>query len=385
MLANTLKLLEKLVSFDTTSVYSNLDLIEWVSGLLGNQGIKSELIYNTDKTKANIFASISNFNGASHEAGIILSGHTDVVPVAGQNWQSDPFKLTEQDGKLLGRGTTDMKGFIACCLAMVPIWQSHAKNNRLKHPIHLAFSYDEEIGCLGVRPLIDYIQAKNLNLAGCIVGEPTNMVPVIAHKGLLAYRCCVRGKAAHSALPQGGVNAIYYASKLINYLYELADNEIKNSIQNQGFDVPYSTLNVGVIKGGTALNIIAQDCEFNFDYRYLPSVNPEILISKIKSYAQNLTDAMQKESKESAINFELLADVAGLNNTKKTEFLSYLKALTHNNHCLKVSYATEAGLFSKANIPAIICGPGNINIAHQANEYIEITELEKCLLFLSQI
>jgi len=348
---------------------------------LKNLGIASRFVYNSEKTKANLFATI----GDSPRPGIVLSGHTDVVPVKDQAWESDPFKAVVKDGKIYGRGTCDMKSFIAVCLAKTP----ELIAAKLSAPIHFAFSYDEEVGCLGVRGLLDDMARNNLRPAGCIVGEPTDMRVVIAHKGKRAYRCCVRGQEAHSSLTTSGVNAIEFASDLILYMRRMAERMQRSEQRQPGFDVPFTTLLTTVIKGGMSFNntnTIPSECEFVFEYRYLPGVDPDQIINEVRDYAHTeLLPYMRGVAPESNIKFDLKLSYPGLNTEEQAEIADLAARLAPQSAFGKVAFGTEAGLFQQAGIPSVICGPGDIQQAHRPNEFISLEQVAKCETFIDKL
>ena len=376
--AETWAMIRQLVAFDTTSRESNLGLIEWVRDWLRALGVESRLTYDSDRKKANLFATVRK--GA--QGGIVLSGHTDVVPVDGQPWDTDPFEATIRDDRIYGRGSADMKSFIGTALAMTPRFLEAD----LAAPVHFALSYDEEVGCLGVRGLIEDLARNAIAPAGCIVGEPTSMQPVIAHKGKRAYRCCVRGKEAHSALTPQGVNAIEYAAKLVVYVRHLADRMRELETRDHAFDVPFTTLQTGVIKGGTAANIVPRDCEVHFEFRYLPGVDPDALEREIKDYAERvLLPEMRAVDPATAIAFETKAEIPGLDMAERDGLTDLAKSLARNQTVSKVAYATEAGLFQRAGIPSIICGPGSIEQAHKPNEYIALEQVALCESFMERL
>jgi acetylornithine deacetylase len=380
--AETWDLIQRLVGFDTTSRDSNLGLIEWVRDWLKRQGVESRLTYDPSGTKANLFATIQK----GTRAGIVLSGHTDVVPVDGQPWDTDPFKATIKDERIYGRGSADMKSYIAAALAMTPRFLAAD----LKSPVHFALTYDEEIGCLGVRGLIADLARAGIKPAGCVIGEPTGMQPVVAHKGKRAYKCCFRGREAHSALTPQGVNAIEYAARLVVYIRHLADRMRDCETRDNGFDVPFTTLQTGVIKGGTAANIVPRDCEVHFEFRYLPGVDPEALEREIKSYAERvLLPEMRAVDPATFISFETKAEIPGLNpaveRTEQDRVTSLAQTLARNASIAKVAFATEAGLFQRAGIPSIICGPGSIGEAHKPNEFITLEQVALCESFMERL
>ncbi len=379
MIQRTTKILRDLIGFDTTSHLSNLALLESIQLLLDALDIPYELTFNADKSKANLFATI----GDDSVPGLVLSGHTDVVPVAGQNWSSDPFALREASGKLYGRGTSDMKGFVAVCLAMADTFKQAA----LPIPIHFAFSYDEEIGCLGVRDLIAELNDRKIKPLACIVGEPTSMQIVSAHKGMLDTLCSVKGCAGHSSRPDMGVNAIVAASGLIDKIQSLADDIKTNGPFDARFTPPHSTLHVGKINGGTAVNIIPQLCEFEYEIRNIPSQDPREIAHKVEQYAQQrLLPAMKAVASQSDITWQTLAQFPGLDTPEAAPLNTWMQAVLKDQSELgAVSYGTEAGLFSDIGIPTIVCGPGSIDQAHRPDEFVEISQLEGCIQFMFSV
>ena len=376
---NSIEILKKLVSFDTTSFKSNLDLIKFIENYLNDLNIKSELIYDETKNKANLFTTI----GPNLQGGIVLSGHTDVVPITKQNWTSDPFILTERDNKLFGRGSSDMKGFIAIVLSRV----SNMVEKKLKKPIHLAFSYDEEIGCVGVHSLLDLIKKKSINPEFCIVGEPTSMEMVIGHKGKHAYDVKVDGLSCHSGQAPYGVNAINYASKLINYIEEInKEKSIKGPFDNE-YEIPYSTLHTGLIKGGTILNIVPNLCQFEFEIRHLAEDDPLEIIQRIKQYTEELLiKEMHNISSKTNIEINEKINYPGLNISESISPVKQVKELLGNSSHKKVIFGTEGGLFKRElNLPTIICGPGSIDQAHKPDEFISIQQIEKGGTFIDKL
>lgn len=369
--------LTHLISFDTTSKHSNLTLINSLQDWFSKYNIPVRLTYHSDKQKANLFATIPGRDN-NLDGGLILSGHTDVVPVDDQKWDSNPFKAVIRDDRLYGRGAADMKGFLAVILALVPMIQELA----LSYPIHFAFSFDEEVGCLGVPLLIADMIQTNMKPTMCIVGEPTNMRPVIAHKGIQAFHCRIHGHATHSSLTSQGCNAIEYAAKLIYHIRKIADRFSANGLFDQEFDVPYSTISTNLIKGGTALNVIPSLCEFFFDLRYLPKMKPESVIAEINDYIHHeLLPAMQREKSLANIKIENKGAVPSFEVDPSHPFIDLIRKISRENP-YKVAYATEAGLFQQANILTIVWGPGSIEQAHGANEYIALEQLNKCENYL---
>ena len=377
----TLEMIQKLISFDTTSRDSNLGLIEWVRDWLKPQGIESTLVYDRENRKANLFATIHGKSGHAPRPGIVLSGHTDVVPVDGQAWDSDPFQATIRDGRLYARGACDMKGFLGTALAMAPRFAQA----ELKAPIHFALSYDEEVGCIGVRGLIELLSKQGFKAAGVIVGEPTSMNVVVAHKGKRAFRCTVHGRESHSALTPQGVNAIEYAARLITYIRMMADRMQQLEARDHGFDVPFTTMQTGTIRGGTAANIVPKECVFDWEFRYLPGANPDAIENEVRSYAASLLPEMQKVAAETGIDFDLKSAIPG-SDAKETDDLTQLAlALARKPGVSKVAYATEAGLFEQAGLPSIICGPGSITQAHKPNEYCDLEQIVLCETFMDRL
>tara|TARA_B110000914_G_scaffold156444_1_gene137500 strand:+ start:1824 stop:2981 length:1158 start_codon:yes stop_codon:yes gene_type:complete len=375
----SLDLLQTLIGFDTTSFKSNLNLIKFIENYLNQYEIKSELVYDDTKNKANLFATI----GPNSTGGIVLSGHTDVVPVSNQKWDTDPFQLIEKDQKLYGRGASDMKSFIALVLSRVP----KIIEKKLSKPIHLAFSYDEEIGCVGVHGLLDLIEKKSIKPEFCIVGEPTSMEVVIGHKGKHAYSVKVDGLSCHSGQAPFGVNAINYASKLIAYIDELNKEKSINGPFDQDYEVPYTTLHTGLINGGTILNIVPNLCEFEFEIRNLATDDPLKLVNKIKDYAnQKLINDMHKVSSKTGIHFNEKVNYPALDISADIKPVKKIKELLNNQKHKKVVYGTEGGLFkNRFDIPTIVCGPGSIDQAHKPNEYISIEQIKKCSNFLDNL
>ena len=377
--SKAIELLKALVGFDTTSYNSNLNLIDFIQSYLLSYGVESTLIHDESGKKANLYATI----GRIDVGGVMLSGHTDVVPVEGQEWNSDPFSLKELDGNLYGRGSADMKGFIALVLSRIPEMVS----SELKQPIHLAFSYDEEIGCVGVQRMLDLLEHQPIKPNCCIIGEPTSMEVVIGHKGKHASRVKVKGHACHSGQSPFGVNAVDFAAELIVYIRKLAREKAENGPFDMDYDVPYSTLHTGVIKGGTALNIVPNFCQFDFEIRHLYEENPKHLLDKIKTYSkENLETEMHLIDPEAGFSFETLAAYPGLLTDPGIEFVAYVKKLLDNDAHSKVIFGTEGGLFQKRlGIPTLVCGPGNINQAHKANEFISLSQLQKGGNFLDRL
>jgi len=375
----TIKLIEKLVSFDTTSRESNLLLIEFIREYLAGLGIASELVHSEDGDKANLYATV----GDQDKPGIMLSGHTDVVPVDGQNWDTNPFEVVEKNRKLYGRGTSDMKSFIAITLAMLPTF---LKRN-LKIPLHLAFSYDEEVGCIGVRRLIDKLNGMSVKPAMCIVGEPTSMQVITGHKGKHSYNVHVHGFEAHSSLAPSGVNAIEFAARFIARLRSIAERIQAEGPFDDLYDVSHTTVHTGVISGGTQLNIVPKDCKFEFEFRYIGGEDPLALEEEIRAFARDeLEPSMQAIQPGTGIDINLVNDMPGLEMDVDEEVVTFVKALAGRNDHAKVAFGTEAGLFrERAGIPTVVCGPGSIDQAHKPNEFIALEQVKAGEVFLERL
>jgi acetylornithine deacetylase len=369
------EILADLVHFDTTSHKTNLPLITYIEAILKEAGVPYDLVPSDEGDKASLFATI----GPEEPGGIGLSGHTDVVPVEGQDWDTDPFTLKVKGDKLYGRGTTDMKGFLACMLAALPLY----KEAQLKRPIYLIFSYDEEVGCTGVRPLIKKL-GRDLPLPSLVlVGEPSNCHVVEAHKSIISYVTRIEGHETHSSLLHQGVSAIEIATKLMSHLYESQKNLIETQNDTR-FNPPYSTVHIGRLEGGTARNIVAKSCEFLWEVRALPSFDGEQIAQNLIAYAESeLLPSMKAISETTNIVTTQITSVPGLASSPDT--ISLGLKLANQNESSSVSYATEAGLFENQGAGSVICGPGNIEQAHKPNEYIERSELVKCLAVLERV
>jgi len=378
-LATTEALLAELIAFDTTSRLSNLALIEHVRAYLQGQGIASELVFDATGAKANLFATI----GPDTHGGIVLSGHTDVVPVDGQDWSSDPFTLVERDGLLYGRGTCDMKGFIACVLSKVPEWTSRP----LKEPVHLAFSYDEEVGCLGVHGLLEHVVRNHPRPRLAIVGEPTSMQVVDSHKGIQSFYTEVTGLEAHSSATHVGVSAILAAADLIHYLGQLAEELRLEGDPSGRFTPGYTTISVGTIEGGTAINIIPRSCRFGWEFRPLPGTDPASILARFEAFAnQMVLPAMQARFPEASIVTRPRSHCPPLDAEPGSAAETLALALAESNETHAVSYTTEASLFQKsAAIPTVVCGPGDILQAHRPDEFVARAQLSLCLDFLDRL
>ena len=363
------EMIERLIGFDTTSRGSNLDLISFVADYLAEYGIAATLTHDDDRGKANLFATL----GPEGDGGVVLSGHTDVVPVDGQAWSSDPFTVVERDGRLHGRGTCDMKSFIAIALALVPEYLERD----LAVPIHFALSYDEEVGCIGVNRLIAGVRAAGLRPAVVIVGEPTGMRVVNAHKGIYAFRTTVTGHEAHSSATQIGVNAVMVAAELIHHLAGVAEAERRRAEPASGFVPPHTTVHVGVVAGGTAANIIPRHCHFLWEYRLMPGADPDAIIDGFNARAAELEAAMQAVEPATGIATSG-GSVPGLKPEAGSLAERLVTELTGDNRPAKASYATEAGLFQEAGMSVVVCGPGHIEQAHKPDEFIDLDQVAQC-------
>jgi len=373
-----LAMTKKLVSYDTTSRDSNLDLIEFAAGYLKDLGIDATLIHNAEKTKANLYATI----GPADVPGVVLSGHTDVVPVDGQDWTTAPFEPVESGGRLFGRGTSDMKSFIATALALAPEMIAGG----LKMPIHFAFSYDEEVGCLGVHGIVSHLNGISPLPRAVIVGEPTDMKVVNAHKGVFGFRTSVHGLEAHSSATHIGVNAVMYAAQLVSYLSDLAADQRDNNGHHHRFEPSYTTVHVGTIRGGTALNIIPKECSFVWEYRLIPGEDEGAIFKKFSDYADDVVlPKMKAVSEHAAIVTEPLSRVAPLVPEPDSPAETLAMMLAGTNQTDVVSYGTEGGIFQESGVPTVVCGPGNILQAHRPDEYIEIAQINACEQFLRKL
>ncbi|MCG6659342.1 acetylornithine deacetylase [Halomonas campisalis] len=373
------EMLDRLVGFATVSRDSNLDLIAFVEGLLDEHGVPHWRVESDDGKKANLLARI----GPDVAGGVVLSGHTDVVPVDGQPWSTDPFSLVDKgDGRLYGRGSCDMKGFIACALAELPRWVTLELNK----PIWLALSYDEEVGCIGAPRMIEKLMAEHPRPAAVIVGEPTLMHPVVAHKGATNLRTTVTGRASHSSQVNQGVSAIHVAARLVTKIEDVMAELQAEGRVDEAFNVVHSSLHVGKISGGTAINIMARECTFEWEIRHLPSDRFEELIGRVDAYAQALETEMRRRAPEASIVTEALNDtVPALADDNNAEVLALCRDLLGERPSGAVAYATEAGQFQRQGLPTVICGPGSIAQAHQPDEYIEREQLEAGVRFMAAL
>lgn len=371
------EILARLVAFDTTSRNSNFALLDYVEDYLERHGVASRRVTRSSEPKANLFATI----GPDKPGGIILSGHTDCVPVDDQEWSSDPFVLTDRDGRLFGRGSADMKGFLACVLAIVPELVARP----LKRPIHIAFSYDEEVGCTGVLDLIADLKERGLAADMCLVGEPTGMELVIGHKSGRSYRCRVHGLEAHSSLAPRAVNAIEYAARLISGISDIA-RELKGGLSDDDYDLPHATISTGMITGGTGINIVPHHCSFTFEYRLLPGQDANAIFARVSAMADTLLAEMREVHPASAITFEMVYDYPSHAIDAEAPAVKMMTALLGSNRLAKVAYGTEAGLLQEGlNVPTVICGPGDIAVAHKPDEFVTPDQLRRCEALLKRL
>lgn len=371
------EMLERLISFDTTSHLSNMELIDFVRGYLNSWNIDSILVPNDDGSKANLYATV----GAQDEGGIVLSGHTDVVPVDGQDWSTDPFTLSERDGKLFGRGTCDMKGFIAIALSRVPDMVAA----KPKTPIHFALSYDEEVGCTGVHSLISHMKAHLPKPQAVIVGEPSDMSVVNAHKGGYCFVTEVTGLESHSSLAHLGVNAIMYAGEMLAEINRISADYRTRADDSGRYEPPYSTIQVGLIDGGTALNITPLKCRIDWEMRALPGDSAEEVLHRIEKFSETLVPAMHEVSPATGIKTEITLAVPPLVPEDGSAAETLVMALARQNDTHAVSYQTEAGHFQSIDIPTVICGPGNIAQAHKPDEYVSLEQVSACEAFMDRL
>jgi acetylornithine deacetylase len=371
-------LLANLVAFDTTSAKTNIPMIEFIEAFLAERGIASTRVPTADGLKSSLFATIGDVNAPG---GIGLSGHTDVVPVTGQDWSSDPFTLTERDGRLYGRGTCDMKGYLACMLAAVPLFQARS----LSVPIHFLFSYDEEVGCIGVKPMVNLLGVTLPKPALVIVGEPTTMGVVDAHKGAARFRTTVTGREAHSSMPHIGVNAIHMAGLCVGELSRLEEN-LRAAERNTRFNPAYSTLQIGLIEGGRAQNIVPRHCSFTWEIRSLPGFDSGPLEQQFQDFVdQRCLPMMQAIGTDTGIETVTMNRVPAFFSGESSEAVLLAQSLAGSNERLAVSYGTEAGHFQSAGCASVICGPGDIAQAHRPDEFILPSELDRCMGFMAKL
>lgn len=377
-LMKTEDILARLIAFDTVSRNSNMALMEFITAALAEVGVTATLIPNAEGTKANLLATI----GPSDRGGVMLSGHTDVVPVDGQDWTKPPFELTKADGRYYGRGTTDMKGFVACALAA----GLKAAGKELRAPLHLAFSYDEEIGCQGVRSMIDLLQEAPVRPAMCIVGEPTSLAVATGHKGKIALKARCVGREGHSALAPLAMNALHLGCDLVQILRDVQTELQDGGAQDGDYDVPYTTVHAAKITGGVALNIVPNLCEVDFEIRNLAQDDPHAILADIRDRADAVVAAVQGHAPEAAISFEESFSYPGLNTDRAADVVNFVQSLTGVNATNKVAFGTEGGLFSQdLDIPTVVCGPGSMMQGHKPDEFVEISQIERCDAMLDRL
>ena len=387
--SRSLSFAQTLVRMNTVSAHSNLELIDFVRDHLAGLGVRSRITRSADRKKANLFATL----GAGKPAGVIVSGHTDTVPWDGQEWTVDPLSASVQawpedvgqDGeiervepRLYGRGSADMKSFIAIAVANAELFLESAS----PFAVHFAFSYDEEVGCFGVRELIADMKDANVKPVACIIGEPTLMIPAIAHKGVYRYKCCVRGKEAHSSLTPQSVNAIEMAARMVGKVRDMAEGFEQNEARFEGFDVPFSTASVGQFHGGIADNVVPRDAEFRYEFRNLPTADAGAMQKEVLAYASRVEPAMKRIAPEAGFKFETICEIPSFLGSASDPVTRLAQRLSGESGVTQVAFGTEAGLFKNAGIPTVVCGPGSIQQAHQPDEYVTLEQLARCELFL---
>jgi acetylornithine deacetylase len=373
----SLLLAQTLVRMNTVSANSNLELIDFAQSHLKALGVQSRITYNAERTKANLFATL----GEGKPAGVIVSGHTDTVPWDGQDWSVDPLSAVVQNERLYGRGSADMKSFIAIALA-----NAHRfLESDSPFAVHFAFSYEEEIGCFGVKELIADMRDAGIKPLACIVGEPTSMVPAIAHKGVYRYKCCVRGKEAHSSLTPKSVNAIEMAARVIGKVRDMAEDFERNEPRYEGFDVPFSTASVGQFHGGIADNVVPRDAEFRYEFRDLPTADAKRMQADVIAYAGSIEPAMKKVAPDAGFSFETICEIPSFLGAADNPVTKLAQRLAGEEGTTLVAFGTEAGLFKNAGIPTVVCGPGSIEQAHQPDEFVSLEQLARCELFMERL
>lgn len=361
-------ILERLVAFETVSRTPNIALIDYVRDLLDDAGAHTSLVMAPDDRNANLYATV----GPDGPGGVLLSGHTDVVPTDGQDWTVEPFQLTRSADRLYGRGTADMKGFVACAVRAI----ATAARRPLTVPLHLALSYDEEIGCIGVRSLIEMLKASPARPSFCIVGEPTELSVATGHKGKIAARATCTGKSVHSALAPQGINALHLGAEFVVALKRVQADVAETGVTDGDYDVPYSTIHAGVMQGGTALNIVANACTVDFEIRHLKDDDPSELLTRIKTVAGEIADAYAPDG---GIHIDVLNRYPGLDTPPGADVVAFVKSLTGGNSTVKVAFGTEGGLFdSELGVPSVVCGPGSMAQGHKPDEFITVAQIEKC-------
>ncbi len=374
----TVEILSRLVGFDTTSRNSNLELIDYAEAILKECGARTERTYDATASKANLWATI----GPADRPGIVLSGHTDTVPVDGQAWSTDPHELVKRDGKFYGRGTCDMKGFVAVALAMAPA----IARSRPSRPVHFALSYDEEVGCLGVRGLLAELARKPMLPSACIVGEPTMMQVAIGHKAKRSLKITLHGSSGHSSRAPEYVNAVEHAARIVVRMREIGQRLAAGGLRDELYDLPHTTAHVGTMHGGTALNIVPDRCEITCEFRVLPQEDADALVGEITAYIREAVEPEMKAFAPGAmIDVELLAAFPGLDMAADHPLVARARHAAGRNDHLKVAYGTEAGLFNELGIPTVVCGPGSIAQAHKPDEFVTAEQLAACERFLAEL
>ena len=375
--ADSLAWAQRLLRFNTVSRESNLPLIECIADHLRTLGVPLRLTYDEARRKANLFATL----GRGKPGGVVLSGHTDTVPWDAQAWTLDPLGALLKDGRLYGRGSADMKSFIGLAVAQTQAFL----DADLPFAVHYAFSYDEEVGCFGVRHLIADLKDAGLAPRLCLIGEPTGMVPAIAHKGVYRWRCCVKGRAAHSSLTPAAVNAIEAGARVVAHLADLADDWRAHEPRYAGFDVPFSTAAVCVVQGGIADNVVPEDCRFHYEFRNLPGVDADALQRRVTDYAATLEPAMKAVDPATGFRFEAIAAVPAFLAAADEPAVRLAQQLAGTQATTLVAFGTEAGLFQQAGLSTVVCGPGSIEQAHQADEYVSLAQLAACERYLAAL
>lgn len=375
---DSIGILQRLIAFPSISRSSNLALIDFVGGLLSDHGIAFRLVHSEDGGRANLFATV----GPADRPGVMLSGHTDVVPVDGQNWSTNPFQMIESDGKLFGRGAADMKGFVACAVCAIIA----AARRPLQTPLHLALSYDEEIGCIGVRRLIDDLRQAEIRPLLCIVGEPTEMQVATGHKGKIAARAICRGREGHSALAPLALNAIHLACDFVADARREQQRIVSEGAVDPDYDIPYSTIHIGRIDGGVALNIVPNLCEVDFEIRNVAAENAEAVLDRLRKAANALAARAAAIAPEAGIDIEVFNAYPGLDVPPDSRAVAFVKSLTGANKTTKVAFGTEGGLFSRdLEAPTVVCGPGSMAQGHKPDEYVSIDQMRRCEAMLGRL
>ncbi|WP_135506176.1 acetylornithine deacetylase [Roseovarius aestuariivivens] len=374
-----LSVLDRLIAFPTLSRQSNLELLDYVEGLLRPVGARLERFQSDDGTRANLWASV----GPERSGGVVLSGHCDVVPVEGQNWTNDPFVMTRKNGRLYGRGTADMKGFLSVAIHAI----LNAAERDLCAPLHLAISYDEEIGCLGVRGMLDALAARPFRPALCLIGEPTGMQVAIGHKGKRGLRACCHGQEGHSALAPNALNALHMGAALVERLQVRQEDLRVNGSRDDAYEIPYSTVHVGMMQGGTALNIVPNTCQLDFEIRNLATDDPDEILGHIEADAEAIAAAHRNRFPDARIEIEEISGYPGLETPPDASFVSVIQELLgRRDPLIKVAFGTEGGLYQqRLGVPTLICGPGHMAQGHKPDEYVEETQLEECARLLSAL